>query len=113
MLFRLDSWLARRAIHSAFRRANHAVTKYQIANPYHAVSVRSGQGCCAAAAQLQEQRFLSTEATYLPLANCSSDSCSCVYQHHDDRRSGVDRRDRVAVVRRDRRRGLGRRHDNL
>ena len=112
MPLRLDRWLAGRKIRSQFRQANQAVAQYRVVNPYHAVSVRSGPDGCPAAARLQDERFLSSEAPILPLADCSSVACSCVYQHHDDRRSGKDRRERVAIVVRDRRRSLGRRQDD-
>ena len=109
MPFRLDSWLAERKIRSRFRQGNQVVAQYRVVNPYHAVSVRLGSDCCTEAAQLQDMRFLSTEAPHLPLAGCSSVTCGCVYQHHDDRRSGDDRREKVEIVVRDRRRSSGRR----
>jgi len=109
MPFRLDSWLAGQKIRLRFRQTNQAVAQYRVVNPYHAVSVHSGPDGCPAAARLQDERFLPTEAPNLPLAGCSSVTCSCVYQHHDDRRSGEDRRQKSVVVRRDRRRSPGRR----
>ena len=109
MPFRLASWLAGRRIRSRFRQTNQAVAQYRVVNPYHAVSVRAGPDCCTAAALLQDERFLSAEAPTLPLEGCSSVTCGCVYQHHDDRRCGEDRREKVAIVMRDRRHSLGRR----
>jgi hypothetical protein len=58
----------------------------------HAVSVETGLTPCAAAIALSDRRFLSNEAPPLPLPDCDSDSCGCRYAHHDDRRSGDDRR---------------------
>lgn len=58
----------------------------------HAVSVESGLTPCAAALALSHRRFLSNEAPSLPLPDCDSDSCGCRYAHHDDRRSGDERR---------------------
>lgn len=59
---------------------------------YHAVSIRAGSNACAAAKSLTGERFLSTEAPSLPLPDCDASQCDCRFQHHDDRRSGKDRR---------------------
>src|SRR5471032_2117582 len=61
-------------------------THYHITNPYHAVSIVSGEGCCAAARGLRSRRFLSREAPALPLAACTLSVCRCSYRHFDDRR---------------------------
>ncbi len=60
---------------------------------WHAVSIKPGKGCCQAARARRGQRWLSGEAPRLPLAGCNRDGgCSCIYQHHDDRRTGEGRR---------------------
>lgn len=62
-------------------------------SPYHAVSIRVGRSACLAAKTLEGRRYLAAEAPQLPLAECSSsDTCECRFIHHDDRRSGHDRR---------------------
>jgi hypothetical protein len=59
---------------------------------YHAVSIRHPSRCCQAVKQLDEQRFLSTEAPSLPLARCNLPSqCKCRYRHHTDRRDDARR----------------------
>jgi hypothetical protein len=58
---------------------------------FHAVTIQAGRNCCHEARALQGQKFLSREAPSLPLKNCSSDDCTCLYQHHDDRRAGPRR----------------------
>ena len=58
---------------------------------FHAVTIQAGRNCCSQARALQGHRFLSREAPSLPLKDCSSDNCMCLYQHHDDRRSGLRR----------------------
>lgn len=63
----------------------------QTPNPYHAVAIRVRGKGCDAARQVKGRRYLSTEAPLLPLAHCSSSSCSCQYVHFDDRRH-YDRR---------------------
>jgi len=64
---------------------------------YHAVSIRFDANACAAAKELAGTRFLATEAPNLPLAKCDSSSCKCRFVHHQDRRSGKDRRSPFAA----------------
>ena len=59
---------------------------------YHAVSIRTGSGCCQAAQALGDQRFLSDEAPQLPLPDCTMNGrCRCRYRHHTDRREDFRR----------------------
>jgi hypothetical protein len=54
---------------------------------WHAVAIRPKGGSCEAVQACRSARYLSKEAPRLPLAGCStSDTCTCVYKHHDDRR---------------------------
>jgi hypothetical protein len=59
---------------------------------YHAVSIKPGAYACRAANEVAGQRFLATDAPTLPLPACDSADCDCHFIHHDDRRSGKDRR---------------------
>jgi hypothetical protein len=59
---------------------------------YHAVSVKPGTYACSAANNIAGHRFLATEAPTLPLPECNADQCECHFIHHNDRRSGKDRR---------------------
>ena len=59
---------------------------------YHAVSIRFGKTACLAARELAGRRFLSSAAPRLPLPECDAAECDCRFRHHDDRRSGKDRR---------------------
>lgn len=59
---------------------------------YHAVSIKFGKQACAAAQALSGRRFLSNAAPRLPLADCNAAQCECRFVHHNDRRSGKDRR---------------------
>ncbi len=90
------SWLLRRRAANGHSppRAARAEASARRASAFHAVSIRPGLICCGAAEKLAGQRFLSVEAPELPLEGCDADRCECVYVHHDDRRSGHDRRDR-------------------
>lgn len=63
----------------------------KVMQTFHAVSIQPGRLCCHEARALQGQRFLSREAPPLPLKNCTCDNCTCLYQHHDDRRAGPRR----------------------
>ncbi|NCF52414.1 hypothetical protein GWP57_12440 [Gammaproteobacteria bacterium] len=59
---------------------------------YHAVSIKYSADSCSAAKALAGQRFLATAAPTLPLPDCDAAACQCRFAHHDDRRSGRDRR---------------------
>lgn len=93
----------------------------QRSSDYHAVSIRLGRTACRAAAELEGQRFLSASAPRLPLADCDATECDCRFVHHEDRRSGSDRRDPFASgnavtgtgnFEEERRKGRERRHDD-
>lgn len=56
-------------------------------SPFHAVEIRCGEDCCAAARDSRGERYLGAEAPRLPLAACDRASrCTCSYRHYDDRR---------------------------
>lgn len=59
---------------------------------FHAVSIKYGATACDSARELAGQRFLASDAPRLPLRDCVADRCECRFVHHDDRRSGRDRR---------------------
>ncbi|MDX1500230.1 MAG: hypothetical protein R3176_10050 [Woeseiaceae bacterium] len=59
---------------------------------YHAVSIKYAPTACKAAKELAGRRFLATAAPRLPLSACNVSECQCRFVHHDDRRSGKDRR---------------------
>ena len=59
---------------------------------YHAVSVKPGAYACSAANNIAGQRFLASQAPTLPLPDCDADQCECHFMHHNDRRTGKDRR---------------------
>ena len=56
-------------------------------NKYRGVRVvAKGINPCGAVRAIAEKRFLSSEAPILPLPDCDSDECRCVYKRFDDRR---------------------------
>lgn len=59
---------------------------------YHAVSITFQSDACNAARAMAGRRFLATAAPTLPLPDCDATECKCRFVHHDDRRSGRDRR---------------------
>ena len=59
---------------------------------YHAVSVKPGAYACSEANKIAGQRFLASQAPDLPLPDCDAAECDCHFVHHDDRRTGKDRR---------------------
>ena len=87
--------------------------------PYHAVSVRHDSRACSSALDLGNRRFLTADAPITPLPDCTSPHCDCKYVHHKDRRrDDGDRRTigsglHLQPGREERRRGLGRRVDDL
>ena len=64
---------------------------------YHAVSIKLGEQACEAAQAMSGRRFLSNAAPRLPLADCDAAQCACRFVHHNDRRSGKDRRSPFAA----------------
>jgi len=66
---------------------------FEAPQPFHAVAIKPGKQACAEAIAMKGRRFLSSEAPRLPLAGCRNGACTCVYQHYQDRRSRVERRD--------------------
>ncbi len=59
---------------------------------YHAVSIKFEANACDAAKAMTGRRFLASAAPRLPLPDCNVLECRCRFAHHDDRRSGNDRR---------------------
>ena len=53
---------------------------------------RYSENACLAAKQMTGRRFLASAAPKLPLPECTVAECHCSFTHHDDRRSGYDRR---------------------
>ena len=99
-------WLRSRSAPGAEQRADRAYLRRRLEekrrqsadmahNPYAAVSIRCGEGACAAAKALRDRRFLPDEAPITPLADCDAAHCGCRYVHYADRRSRDD--DRRAI----------------
>ena len=87
---------------------------------WRSVKVRPGLIACKHATDIQDFVFLSREAPELPLPYCNEADCRCHYVFHEDRRSGVDRRTQMDRLERllsgrrdDRRRSPGRRTEDL
>jgi hypothetical protein len=59
--------------------------------------VPSRTTCCKAASQLSGQRFLVGTAPRLPLPNCDSQQCKCIYRRLEDRRTDVRRDTDVGI----------------
>mgnify|MGYP001824078046 CR=1 FL=1 len=67
-------------------------------NPFRAVSIKAGTGSCSEVKALQGERFLIGTVPHIPLAGCSSKSCTCKYVHHEDRRRPDDERRAPAAL---------------
>jgi hypothetical protein len=74
------------------RSKNKAVDLLATTSKFHAVSIRPGLIACETAIAMQGQRFLSDAAPLLPLKGCNQSDCQCKFTHHNDRRSGDERR---------------------
>jgi len=74
------------------RRVRRISTARKDKTRYHAVSVKPGAYACSAANNIAGQRFLASQAPELPLPACDAAECDCHFVHHDDRRTGKDRR---------------------
>ncbi|MEM7431353.1 MAG: hypothetical protein AAF351_05370 [Pseudomonadota bacterium] len=62
------------------------------ATAFHAVSIKYSSSACESAKAMSGRRFLATAAPRLPLAECDVLECDCRFTHHEDRRTGKDRR---------------------
>lgn len=69
-----------------------AATKAKSTSAFHAVSLKYSSAACDAAKAMTGRRFLSGAAPKLPLPGCDAPECNCGFAHHEDRRSGKDRR---------------------
>ena len=59
---------------------------------YRGVSLHLGDHACECVCHVRGQRFLASDAPALPIYGCTNPECDCTYVHHEDRRSGEDRR---------------------
>lgn len=116
MDFNFSSWWHRRRVQAEVQHSGRVVQVHRVTNPFHAVSIQAGPACSRTADQYTGRRFLSREAPQLPLETCDVTKCRCRYVHHEDRRSGEDRRLRgdvwnphVSTLANDRRGRTGRR----
>jgi hypothetical protein len=94
MEFDLRSWWHRKRIQATVRLSGRPMHFHHVTNPYHAVSIKGGPACYQTAQKFGSQRFLSAEAPPLPQPTCNVRACECRYVHHEDRRDGLDRRQR-------------------
>lgn len=59
---------------------------------FHGVSIRPTSGACRAVQAIAGKRYFPNEAPNLPLRDCDVSYCGCRYEHHQDRRTQIDRR---------------------
>jgi hypothetical protein len=77
------------------------VSAAKIPRQWHAVAIRPKGDSCEAVQACRSERFLSAEAPRLPLSQCTaSDTCTCVYKHHVDRRANPRRGEEKGGLRR-------------
>jgi hypothetical protein len=113
MKFNLRAWLSDLTDRDESTRHWFPAAPRTPASPYHAVSIKPGLVCCQASKQFGNMRFLAHKAPRLPLPECTSPSCTCLYTHFSDRRTGSERRtilaDPTSADSRNRRMNRGRR----
>ncbi len=86
------AWLMRKRAESADSGSRTNLRRKDGKTEFHSVSISFSKNACAAAEDLSGRRFLATTAPTLPLPECDADECACRFEHHEDRRSGKDRR---------------------
>ncbi len=86
------AWLMRKRAESAASGSRTNLRRKGSSTEFHSVSIKLSKNACAAAEDLSGHRFLATTAPTLPLPECDVDDCICRFEHHEDRRSGKDRR---------------------
>ena len=85
-------WLMRKRAESAGSGSRTNLRRKGGKTEFHSVSISLSKNACAAAEELSGRRFLASTAPILPLPECDADECTCRFEHHEDRRSGKDRR---------------------
>ena len=85
-------WLVRKRRESQAEAQAPMVQSRKKKTAYHAVSIKFPKDACLAARTMAGRRFLATAAPKLPLPECDASACQCQFVHHEDRRSGKDRR---------------------
>lgn len=84
-----------------------------INRPYHAITIHPCKNACDCAKRIEGKRVLSSEFVTMKLKECARPNCDCTFEHFDDRRTGLDRRnfgDQVSPILADQRKQpLGRR----
>ena len=86
------AWLMRKRAEAAASGSRTNLRRKGSTTEYHSVSIRLSKNACAAAEDLSGRRYLATTAPILPLPECDADECTCRFEHHEDRRTGKDRR---------------------
>jgi hypothetical protein len=59
---------------------------------FHGVTIRPCSVACENVKIMEGKRFLASEVTSLPVFGCTTEKCTCTYEHHKDRRKGIERR---------------------
>lgn len=56
------------------------------------ISIHLCDHACEAINEVRNKRYYPSETPALPIYGCTNPNCRCTYIHHEDRRSGEDRR---------------------
>ena len=78
--------------YSTGRKATRLYSLHKKIKSYRGVSIQPCAVACDSVKSLEGKRFLSDEVSLLPVLGCTNQECTCTYQHHRDRRRGIERR---------------------
>ncbi len=78
-MFKLSTWWQSKRIQAKVRLPGRRVQVQRVVNPYHAVSIEAGPGCCTTAQNFAGRRFLTWEAPSVPQPSCDVATCHCRY----------------------------------
>ncbi|MBL4763573.1 MAG: hypothetical protein JKY93_12860 [Gammaproteobacteria bacterium] len=84
-------WLHYSGVKSAKQHAVASPIKKPL-KTYHGITIHLCEHACKDVCHVRSQRYLASEVPALPIYGCTNPECSCTYVHHEDRRSGDDRR---------------------
>lgn len=74
------------------RKKDYAIIEADTKRPYHAIIIHPCKNACECAKRIQGKRVLSSDFVSMKLNDCARPNCDCTFEHFDDRRTGVERR---------------------
>lgn len=78
--------------YSTARKNKQLYSLHKKPNKFQGVTLHPCSAACENVKSLEGKRFLASEVTLLPVAGCTTKECLCTFEHHRDRRRGIERR---------------------